>query len=206
VDLGKLPGYTPYSRGKTSLFSFDVSLRLPLIKSGYINLYPTYIYSLPLSTRLVSDDTGDYLPDGYVKQLPFDVNGPSVIYSNPYHDLSAQAEVWQQSYGTFLTFGKSMQIGTGIFWRDKRTDYYSTLLRDEYWYGDSEGTTWDNYYYEDTQYVRTTYESKTERMLMLPLIAKYNLTYNWWYTSGSFVYWVGKDNFMSFRYTMGVNF
>lgn len=206
VDLGRLPGYTPYGKGRTSLVSFDASLRLPLVKSGYINIYPTFIYSIPARISTVSNDDGDYLPDGYVKQLPFDANGPDVVYSGLYHDLSSHAEVWQKSYGSFLTFGKSFQAGTGLFLRNKRTDYYSTLLRDEYWYGDSEGTTWDNYYYEDTQYVRTTCESKTERLLMMPLIAKYNLTYNWWYTSGSFIYWAGKDNFLSFRYTVGINF
>jgi hypothetical protein len=206
VDLGRLQGYTPLGKGRTSLFSFDASLRLPLVKDGWLNLYPTFIYGIPARSNIVANDDGDYLPDGYLIQRPFDVNGPSVIYNDPYPDLHGTAEVWQKSYGGFLTLGKSFQVGTGLFLRQKRTDYYRTLLVDEFWYGDSEGTTYDNYYYMDTWVDSYEQQSVEERLLAVPFILKYDLQYNWWYTGGSFIYWAGQDGYLSFRYSMGVNF
>ena len=207
VDLGHLPGYTPLGRGRTSMFSFDASLRLALNKGGWLHLYPTFIYGIPSRSHLVSNDNGDYLPDGYMIQRPFDVNGPSVIYNEPYPDLHSTAEVWQKSGGAFLTVGRELQIGTGLFYRSKRTDFHRTWLVDEFWYGDSEGTTWDNYYYMDTWTDHFTSESVQENLIAIPFILKFDMQYDGWCTGGSFVYWVGGgDSYLSFRYGAGVNF
>lgn len=211
IDMAEGTGYTPYGRGQTSMFTIDGYIRIPL--NCRIAIYPTYQYSIPMRTILLENPQGDYIPEGYGVSLPYadDANFSNYYYSDDYYTLTSEADVFQTSIGSFLMLdvGAGVEIGTGLFVRKKETRIFDFMAYDEYYYYGSTGTDTDDYIYSDTYEYWGPSEEKVfvEKLTTVPLVLQYTQYFDGsLYMGGSFIYWTGTDNYMSFRYTMGVNF
>lgn len=198
--------YQPYTKGETSAFSFDGWIRIPL---GAISITPTYIYSIPGRTMLVDNPDGDYIPEGYIVEQPYDPNSPYVYFSEDYEDLSAHAEIWQKTYGSFVTLnlGPYVGLGSGIFMRKRETRIFQTWMYDEYLWLNTDGVT-DTYSYWDTHYYYPEEQILTTKDLTFPLILNFEGQWGYLSSGASFIWWLGGggDKYVSFRYTMGITF
>ena len=208
VNFEEIGPYEVYASGRTSMISFDAYVRIPISK--HLALYPNFIYSIPLRTMPVRNLNGDYLPNGYGFDLPYNQNNPSFYYTEDYPTLSSDAEIWQTSYGAYLTFilVPGFELGSGLFIQNRRTDVYDFYAYDEYYWTNSTGTQWDHYSLWDTyeyNYSSNVTSYKSSR-LVAPLIL--NMSGNWGYfTQGmSVVRWLGVDPYWTFRYTAGISF
>ncbi|MCB9235393.1 MAG: hypothetical protein H6581_27305 [Bacteroidia bacterium] len=200
--------YQPLASGQTSMVSFDVFCRIPVNK--FIGLYPTYFYSIPTRSMLVSNLQGDYLPNGYGFDLPYNPNNPDFWYSQDYATLTSRAEIWQQSYGSFITLMpvQGFELGTGFFMQQRRVDVYDYTAYDEYYWTGSDGTTWDHYSLWDSyQYpYSTSANSYKTRQATVPVFMNFFGQWGFFQQGMSVIYWTGADKYWSFRYTMGVAF
>lgn len=198
--------YEPYGKGETGAFSFDAYVRIPL---GGISITPAYIYSIPSRTMLISNPDGDYIPEGYLVDLPYDPQNPDVYVSQPYPDLSAEAEIWQQTYGAFITLnmGPNVGLGSGVFMRRRNVRIFERWGIDEYYWIGSNASV-DTYSYWDTYHYYPDYTEYTYRDLTFPLLL--NIEWNWGSLANgtSFIWWLGGggDRYVSFRYSMGISF
>lgn len=113
IDLPEMPGFKPYGKGRTSAFTVDAFVGIPI---GRLVLYPSYMFSIPMRTMTIENLRGDYIPQGYGISLPYSEQNPNVIYGENYYDLSATAEIWQSKLGAFALYhlGGGLEIG-GLF-------------------------------------------------------------------------------------------
>lgn len=205
IDLPELEGFEPYTTGRHAAFSIEGYVGIPM---GRLTVYPTYRWSIPSRTVLIRNLQGDYIPEGYGLSLPYDPNGPSVVYGDDYYDLSSDAETWQNTFGAYLLFhiGGGVEIGSGIFRRKKTTYVYSRVLYDEYYYVSSTGEITDDYSYWDTYLNYIEEQEHREVMMAYPLVLQWRYAWDFLYTGMGVSYWLGPDRFWSFRYTMGIQF
>lgn len=209
VNFKGTQGYEPYGKGRLAMLSFDAYMRIPFLR--IFSIYPTYIFSIPSRSLLVKNQAGDYIPQGYGLDLPWSPDNPDYFYGEDYYDLTSEVEIWQQQYGAFLTvhLGGGIEIGSGIFLRNRKTLIYDYLLYDEYSYSSSTGNQWDHYAYSDTYgYGQPGRVSKTRKLSpAVPLLLTYSYYFDgWFYMGANFITWFVNDTYLSFRYTMGIQF
>jgi hypothetical protein len=197
--------YRPFGKGEMGAVSFDGYLRIPL---GPLSLTPAYFFTIPTRSMRIDNTEGEYIPEGYGIVLPYHPNNPSYYSTPDYADLSARAEIWQQTYGAFVTLnlGEYVGLGSGLFMRNRNTFVYQDYLYDTYLWSGSDGT-YDYYDYWDTDYAGYEEHIRTTRDLTWPILL--NMEGRWGnFSSGtSFIYWIGGgDNYVSFRYSMGLSF
>lgn len=206
IELPELPGYAPYGTSRSSAFSFDAFAGIPF---GRLTVYPTFIYSIPSRDVLVRNLQGDYIPGGYALSLPYSDNNPSEIYSPTYYDLSARAQIWEQKLGAMALFhlGGGVELGTGLFRRQKTVSISSPVLYDAYWYSGSTGTETDDYSYYGTYTDHVAYDEFKVSSMSVPMVLQWRYQNSFLYTGTSVVRWVGGgDGFWSFRFTTGFHF
>ena len=98
VRVGGQEDFKPLGKGRISMFSFDVYAGLSL---GRLNVYPTFIYSIPWRTSIVENPQGQYIPEGYEVVLPYNENGPSLYFSEDYFTLVFRCGGMADQYGSF---------------------------------------------------------------------------------------------------------
>lgn len=203
--------YEPYTKGQMALWNFEVNVRIPIRR---ISLYPTFIYSIPYRNMLVRNPEGEYIPLGFgFTEVYSDGGGPgsSWIYSNDYETLSSEVDIWQMMVGSYFTFDliAGFELGTGIFYRDKKTRIFDFGAYDEYYLIDGDGINYGEYLWDQTW----EYPGPTEltivrdRTVMVPLIAQYSYYTNGpFFAGGRFVYWLGRDPYFNLGAFSGVSF
>jgi hypothetical protein len=206
IGLPKLQGFAPYTaKSSVGAYSFDFFVGIPL---GRVAVYPSFITSIPRRSMTIQNLNGDYIPEGYSKELPFSDQNPYVIYGENYNDLSATADIWQRKIGAFALFhlGGGLEIGTGFFSRQKRVDVYSRVMYDEYDYAGSDATK-DYYSYSGSYLDHVDVQTFKSNSVSVPIVLQWRYQSRIFYTGTSIIRWVGDgDGYWSFRYSFGFNF
>lgn len=197
--------YQPYGKGEMAGISFDGYMRIPL---GPISVTPAYFFTIPTRTMTINNTEGQYIPEGYLVTRPYNPNSPGYYYSQDYPDLSANADIFQQTYGAFVTLnlGEFAGIGSGLFMRRRTTNIYQDYLYDSYLWSGTDGT-YDYYDWWDTAYAGTTQQTRLTRDLTWPILLNFEGRWGNFASGTTFIYWIGGgDNYVSFRYTAGFSF
>lgn len=206
ISLPEIPGFAPYGKGRVGAVTFDAFAGIPL---GRIALYPSYMFSIPTRAMTVQNLRGDYIPQGYGISLPYSTENPNAIFSENYYDLSATAEIWERKMGAFalLHLGGGLEIGSGLFRRQKKVLLTSPVRYDEYWYSGSTGTETDEYSYVGSYTDHYETDEFTDNSLAVPIVLQWRYQGETFYSGTSVIRWIGGgDGFWSFRYTTGIHF
>lgn len=174
-------------------------------------LRPTFIYSIPTNSLYLQNLQGKEVPLGYNISVPYLDEGEGwtpTIYSDDYTYREADAEIWQQSYGSYIMYvlTEGVEIGAGIFYRKKTLEVTNYTAYDEYsWYASTD-TVLDHYIHEQTWIEPQALEKVHFRSLSFPLTLNFKYETDGIYNGFSFSYWVPGDSYFTFRYTFGITF
>lgn len=208
IDFPNISKY--YAKNeRISAMSFDVFIGIPI--GERIMLRPAFIYSIPLTTLYLINNEGTQLPLGENLTVPYldESEGFSpTLYTEDYIYYEAEGEIWQQSYGSYIMYvlTPGVEIGAGVFLRDKVIEATSYTAYDEYeWYASTD-TTFDHYYHVNTWFGYGTVEKIHHRTIVFPLTFNFKYDTGGIYNGFSFSWWVPGDNYFTFRYTFGITF
>lgn len=193
-----------------STMSLDAFIGIPV--GERIMLRPSFIYSIPLNSLYLVNTEGDEVPLGYNLTVPYlDANDGWVptLYSDDYTYYEAEGQIWQRSYGSYVMYvlTEGVEIGAGLFLRDKIIEATTYTAYDEYsWYASTD-TTFDHYYHVQTWInPQGTTERIHHKTLSFPLTLNFKYEGNGVYNGFSFSWWVPGDNYFTFRYTFALTF
>ena len=197
-------GFEAYSKGRTSLYALEVYVGIPV---GWLTVYPSYTYALPLRRSVARNIDGDYIPDGYQISRPAGADNPAVIYGDDYYDLSSEIDLTQQSRGAYvmLNLGGGLEIGSGYFRIQKNVSVYSEILYDEYYF-DSSADNFDKYIYWDTYFDRVDVQSYHVSSKAIPFVVQWRNSRRGYSTGTQIAYWKGDEGrSISIKYSVGFN-
>lgn len=208
IDPPNLKNYSSSIKepGKISTYGFDFFIGVPV---GRFKLYPTFIYSFPTYISL-NNLQGRYIPLGNETSVPYKEVGQGwvpTIYSKDYVTDWSDAELSQTAFGSYAMFVliEGVEIGAGLFYRNRRLDITDYTAYDEYtWYGSTDTIT-DNYFYETT-WVNDETTTKKVRYHSVNIPLTLNIKYDTGpiYNGITLSYWVPGDTYLSLRYTLGI--
>lgn len=192
----------------TSIGCMDIFIKVQL-KNG-INIYPTIIFTVFKGLISLENTEGDFMPEGYTVKLPYSTvgNGWNVYhYSDDYNYFLSDGDMSQTSIGSFITKNilNDFEVGTGIFFKFKKTEIKNYKAYDKYMWSSSTGTQFDNYDYSETIVSSEPYQKENlkVRQISMPILLQYYWNNGNFFTNTSFITYIGKDLYFSLRMTMG---
>jgi hypothetical protein len=204
TSIPSLDGFEPYSSGRTSLYSLEAYVGVPV---GWLMVYPTYSYSLPVRSTTVRNLSGDYVPLGYGYSLPTAEDNGTVEYGPDYYDLSSTASLTQESLGAYvmLSIGGTLEIGSGYFRHRKRVTVYSDVLYDQYYFASTRGGR-DHYDYWATYIDHTESREHLINSIAVPFVVQWKTPGRRYHSATQIALWRSEGNrSISIKYSLGLN-